>query len=99
MARIDQLRARSERHERWAMIASFLVPGAAGMLAKRPLLCLIGSVFAMIVMFSIYWHDGVVPDPAIAGGATAFGSVCIASVALFAYLLVVLRSFAVRRNA
>jgi len=99
MARIDQLRARTERHERWAMIASFLVPGAAGMLAKRPLLCLIGSVFAIIAMFSVYWYDGVVPDPAIAGGAATFASVCVASVALFGYLVVVVRGFAVWRNA
>lgn len=80
------------------MIASFLVPGAAGMLAKRPLLCLVGSVFATIVMFSLYWHGGVVPDPAVAGGAAMFASLCIAGVALFGYLVVVLLCFAARRN-
>jgi tetratricopeptide (TPR) repeat protein len=99
MARIEQLRARANRREHWEAIASIGVPGAAGLLAKRPVRCLIGSVFAAIVGLSLYWYDGVVPDPAIAGGAAGFASLCLAGAALFAYLVTVLLCFATRRNA
>jgi len=99
LTRMAALRAREERIERRATLASLFVPGVAGLLAKKPLGCLMGSVFATIAVFSIYWRDGVVPDPLVAGGAATFASLCIAMVAVFACAVVTLVSVAARRNA
>jgi len=99
LARISELRARDERLEQYSMAASFLVPGVAGLLAKRPLRCLLGSIFGTITLFALYWRGGVVPDPLVAGAAAPLASLCIAALALFAYLILVLLSFATWRNA
>jgi hypothetical protein len=79
--------------------ASFLVPGAAGLLAKQPLCCLLGSIFAAIAVLALYWRGGVVPDPLVAGAAAQFASLCIAVLAMLAYAVIVLLSLATRRNA
>ena len=99
LARLAALRMRDERLERRATIASILIPGVAGLLAKRPIGCLMGSVFAMVAILSLYWRNGVVPDPLIAGGAGPLASLCIALVAAFAYVVVVLVSIGSQRNA
>jgi hypothetical protein len=99
LARMTELRERDDRIERRSIVASILVPGVAGLLAKRPLGCLMGSVFAMIAILSLYWRNGVVPDPLVAGGAASFAALCIALVAGFAYAVVTLVSVRARRNA
>jgi tetratricopeptide (TPR) repeat protein len=99
LARINELRSREERLERFRVAASFLVPGVAGLLAKQPLHCLLGSIFAAIAVLALYWQDGVVPDPLVAGAAARFASLCIAALAMLAYAVIVLLSLATRRNA
>jgi tetratricopeptide (TPR) repeat protein len=99
LARINELRSREERLERFKVAASFLVPGVAGLVAKRPLRCLLGSIFAAIAALALYWRDGVVPDPLVAGAAAPFASLCIAVLAMLAYAVIVLLSLATRRNA
>jgi len=99
LARINELRSRDERLERFKVAASFLVPGAAGLLANQPLRCLLGSVFAAIAVLALYWRGGVVPDPLVAGAAAHFASLCIATLAILAYAVLVLWSIATRRNA
>jgi tetratricopeptide (TPR) repeat protein len=99
LARIDELRRREARRERRAVAASFLVPGAAGLLAKCPLRCLLGSVFAICALLALRWHGGVVPDPLVAGGAATFASLCLAGLAVLAYLVVVLSALTKRRYA
>jgi len=99
LARISELRSREERVERFKVAASFLVPGVAGLVAKKPLRCLLGSIFAAIAVTALYWRDGVVPDPLVAGAAAPFASLCIAVLAALAYMVVVLLSLAARRNA
>jgi hypothetical protein len=98
LARINELRAREERLERLRVAASFLVPGVAGLLAKRPLRCLLGSIFAAIAVVALYWRDGVVPDPLVAGTAAPFASLCIAALAMLAYGVIALLSLATRRS-
>jgi hypothetical protein len=99
LARINELRARDERLERFAVVSSFLVPGAAGLLAKRPLCCLFGSIFAAVAVLVLYWRNGVVPDPLVAGAAAPFASLCIAALAVLAYVFIALLSLATPRNA
>jgi tetratricopeptide (TPR) repeat protein len=99
LARIAELQSRGERVERWAVAAAFLIPGVAGLLAKRPLRCLFGSVFAVLVLMVLIWRNGVVPDPMVAGAAAPIASVLIAAISLLGYFVVVLLSLATRRNA
>jgi tetratricopeptide (TPR) repeat protein len=99
LARISELRVREERLERFTVAASFLVPGIAGLLAKQPLRCLLGSVCAAIAVLALYWRDGVVPDPLVAGATAPFASLCIAALAMLAYAVIALLSLATRRNA
>jgi tetratricopeptide (TPR) repeat protein len=99
LARIDELRAREERLGRAAVAASVFVPGAAGLLAGRPVRCLSGSFFAVLALLALFWRDGVVPDPMVAGAAASFAGAGIAAVATIAYFVVVVVSLATRRNA
>jgi hypothetical protein len=99
IARIAELRARDERIERWAIAAAFLVPGAAGLLAKRPVRCLFGSLFAVLALMVLIWRNGVVPDPMVAGATAPLASILIAAISLLGYFVVVLLSLATRRNA
>jgi tetratricopeptide (TPR) repeat protein len=99
LARIDALRARDDRLERYAVAASMLIPGVAGLLVKRPMRCLLGSIFGVLALFALYWRNGVVPDPIVAGASSTFASLCIAGFAVAAYMIIVLASFSTRRNA
>jgi tetratricopeptide (TPR) repeat protein len=99
LARIDALRARDGRVERWAVAASFLIPGVAGLLAKRPVRCLLGSFLAVLALMSLIWRNGVVPDPMVAGATAPLASILIATVSLLGYFVVVLLSLATWRNA
>jgi tetratricopeptide (TPR) repeat protein len=99
LARINELRGREERLERIKVLASFLIPGAAGLVAKQPLRSLLGSIFAAIAVMALYWCDGVVPDPLVAGAAAPFASLCIAALAILAYAALVLLSLATRENS
>jgi tetratricopeptide (TPR) repeat protein len=99
LARIDALRAREHRLGRYSVAASFLLPGAAGLLAKRSLRCLLGSVVAAIAVTALYWRNGVVPDPLVAGASATFASLCISALAMLAYLVVALVSIATRRSS
>ena len=83
----------------WAVVASFLVPGVAGLLAKRPVRCLLGSFFAVLALMSLVWRNGVVPDPMVAGATAPLASMLIATVSLLGYFVVVLLSLATRRHA
>ncbi len=67
MAQLEELRLRQRRMGRLAGVLSWLVPGAAGMLADRPLLSLLSvSVFASGA--ALYTHRaGAVPDPLALG--------------------------------
>jgi tetratricopeptide (TPR) repeat protein len=99
LARIAELRTRDERVERWAVLASFLIPGVAGLLAKRSLRCLFGCVFAVLALLALIWRNGVVPDPMLAGATAPLAALLIAAVSLLGYFVIVVLSLATRRNA
>ena len=98
MAQIEELRARQQRLERLAPLASWLVPGAAGFVADRPLLAALGvTLFASAA--SLFWYrDGAVADPLALGALPA----ALAGVGLVllgvAYVLVLGLAFALRER-
>ena len=81
--RVNLLRAREERIARLHTWLALLVPGAAGLVAERPLLCWLGATYFSLACAALFWRDGVVPDPLVAGavapavfiGAAAGGAV------------------------
>jgi hypothetical protein len=98
LARIEVLRDREARLDKLAWAASIAVPGAAGLLARRPLRSLIGGFCFAVGLAALVWREGVVPDPLVAGAAGPFASFCMVALAAAAYAVVVGTSLAGRRN-
>jgi hypothetical protein len=99
LARIEALREREARMDRLAWVASVAVPGAAGLLARKPLRALLGAVCFALAASAVLGRHGVVPDPLVAGAAGPFALTCLAVGAGFAYVVVVAASLAARRGA
>src|SRR5262245_1184737 len=98
MAHIEELRARQARLERAALVASWLVPGAAGLAAGRPWLGALGvALFASGA--SLWWHrHGSIADPLVLGALpVALVAVGLALLGL-GYLLVLGLAFALREK-
>lgn len=64
---LAELRARQARVERVERVGSFLLPGAAGVLARRPLLGLFAVLFFALGVSVFAYRAGVVPDPLALG--------------------------------
>jgi tetratricopeptide (TPR) repeat protein len=98
LARIEALRGRERRLDRAAWAASLAVPGAAGVLARRPVRGLFGAICFCVAVAALIWRDGVVPDPLVAGSAGPFALASVAALAGLAYFVSVGASLAVRRR-
>jgi tetratricopeptide (TPR) repeat protein len=98
MARLQELRGRESRIEKVCTAASLIIPGASGLLAKRPDLCLVGIVcFAWSVVL-IVWRNGVVPDPMVIGVVGPISFVLAGTAMAIIYLLVMLSGMIIRRS-
>jgi hypothetical protein len=98
LEKITALRARERRLERIATIASISVPAAAGVLARRPLLALLGALFFAFAACAVVWRDGVVPDPLVAGAAGPIAFLGAAVLAALGYAAVVGAALSARRR-
>jgi hypothetical protein len=98
-ARIAQLRDRERRVARYETLAAVLIPGAGGVLARRPDLGIVGVLLFAFVVASVVWHRGVVPDPLAVGAAGPLALLIGAIAASVAYALVVLTSLVIRRSS
>jgi hypothetical protein len=98
MAQIEELRARQTRLERIATVAAFIVPGAAGMVGRRPLLAAAGvGLFACAASLFVF-REGAVADPLALGALpAALVGVGLVGLALL-YLLVLALAFALREG-
>jgi ribosomal protein L37AE/L43A len=98
MARLAALRRREGRIEKLATVGSLLLPGAAGLLAKRPDLSFVSLLLFAGAAACFFWHEGVVPDPLAVGqaGPLAFG--VAGGVLLFLYAGAVLSGILIRRS-
>jgi len=91
-ARIDVLQARGDRLERLGVIASIVLPGVAGVRARRPGLALASLLlFAGAILF-VVWQDGVVPDPLAVGAGGTFALGAAAFLVAICYLGVLFSS-------
>ena len=92
LERVNALREREQRLQRAATIASVLLPGVAGLLARRPLSSLLGTFFFALAIAAVFWRGGIVPDPLVAGAAAPFAFLGIAALAGVCYAIVVATS-------
>jgi hypothetical protein len=98
--RVNELRVREQRVERLRALAALIVPGAAGLIARRPIAAWLGSTGFALAAASLAWRWGVVPDPLVAGAAAPAVFVGVAALAGVLYAIVVATSLgAIRRNA
>ncbi len=86
MVRLAALRERQVRIDKMKFALSVLVPGAAGVLSRQPILGLLGSMLFASALVSWWLRGGVVIDPVSvgAGASLLFGSVAVASGAAYA---------------
>jgi hypothetical protein len=95
--RVNELRARDLRLGRLRAILSVFVPGAAGLIAERPLRSWFGAVCFALAAGAWFWRNGVVPDPLVAGAAGPAAFVGVAVLASACYALAVATSLAAQR--
>ena len=79
-------------------MVSIGVPAAAGVLARRPLLSLLGALFFAFAACAVAWREGVVPDPLVAGAAAPLAFLGAATLAMLGYAAVVGAALAARRR-
>ncbi|MBW2228995.1 MAG: tetratricopeptide repeat protein [Deltaproteobacteria bacterium] len=98
MARVQALRVRESRMDNVRTAVSLLIPGASGLLARRPDLCFMGLIFFAWALVLVLWRDGVVPDPLSVGGAGSIAFVAAGVVMGLLYLAVMLTGLLIRRS-
>ncbi|HYB13397.1 MAG TPA: hypothetical protein VEG67_07990 [Myxococcota bacterium] len=80
--RIAELRSREKWRDRGARVVGVLVPGAAGLVARRPVCGLLGAIILCAAVMAAGVGREVVPDP-LAVGATGRFAGSIAAALLF----------------
>jgi hypothetical protein len=98
MARLQSLRARESRLEKIYTGIAVLVPGASGLLAKRPDLGFMGLFFFTWSVVLLVWREGVVPDPLSMGSAGGLAFLAAGIVMALLYLGVLLGGLMIRRS-
>jgi tetratricopeptide (TPR) repeat protein len=99
MAQLEELRIRQRRIDLAARVAAWLVPGAAGMVAGRPLLALLSaSVFACGASLFLHRH-GIVPDPLVLGALPAALIAALLCGLAFVYLALLGLALSLREQA
>ena len=97
-ARVNELRAREDRIAKVHAVLSLLVPGAAGLLARRPMWGWLGAFCFSLAGAAVLWRHGVVPDPLVAGAAAPAVFLGAAALAALLYAIAVGTSLAARRQ-
>ena len=95
---IAQIRERQARVEKFERIASWLVPGAAGVIGGRPVLGWLGATLAVATATVLWRSTGSVPDPLAMGGLPSAALPVAAIVLGLSYLLMLGLTFAVRER-
>jgi len=91
MVRLAALRERQARIDKIKLLLSVIVPGAAGVVSRRPILGLLGSMLFASTLASWWARDGVGADPLAvgAGASLLFGAVAVASAIAYAAVIAV----------
>jgi hypothetical protein len=98
MARLKELRLRETRVEKIATAASLILPGASGLLAKRPDLSLMGLLLFFWTAALFAWHRGIVPEPLVLGAAGGVAFILAGTCMAVLYLGVLVSGLLIRRS-
>ncbi len=99
IARVAALEERRRRLDRAAVLTAVLVPGAAGILAARPMRGLVACILFAVAAAAVAWRGGIVEDDAVAGLAGTAALLGLAGIAALAYAALVTTSLVTRRSA
>ncbi len=91
MVRLAALRERQARIDKIKLLLSVIVPGAAGVVSRRPILGLLGSMLFASTLASWWARDGVGADPLAvgAGASLLFSAVAVASAVTYVAVIAV----------
>ncbi|MHA7837237.1 MAG: tetratricopeptide repeat protein [bacterium] len=98
MARLQALAEREARIGRVVWAASLIVPGVAGLAARRPDLAMFGLLLSGWALGWLLWPSGVLVDPLMMGGAAFLCFAIPGALSVLAYGAVVVSSLVVRKN-
>ncbi len=99
MVRLAALRERQARIDKLKLLLSVIVPGAAGVVSRRPILGLFGTMLFAVTLASWWARDGVGVDPlAVGAGASLFFS-AVAVVSALAYVALIAVTIALRERS
>jgi tetratricopeptide (TPR) repeat protein len=94
MVRLAALRERQARIDKIKFLLSVMVPGAAGVVSRRPLLGLLGSMLFALTLASWWAQDGVGVDPLAVGAGASLLFSAAAVVSALAYVAVIAMTIA-----
>jgi hypothetical protein len=94
MVRLAALRERQARIDKIKFLLSVIVPGAAGVVSRCPLLGLLGSMLFALALASWWAQDGVGADPLAVGAGASLLFSAMAIVSAVAYLAVIAMTIA-----
>lgn len=98
VARIGALRRRQVRLDRAAAVVGLLVPGAAGIAARRPDLAFVGALVGTWAVLAFVGRDGLVPEPMVLGPVGPAVVLATACAAGLGHLGLALAGVRLRRN-
>ncbi len=98
ITRLAELQSREVIRSRIAAFVSIVIPGAGGLLARRPDLGFLGILLFGLATACFVWREGVVPDPLAAGSVGSLVFIVTGSAAAFAYLIVLGTGLLIRRS-
>jgi hypothetical protein len=99
MVRLAALRERQARIDKLKLLLAVMVPGAAGVVSRHPVLGLFGSMLFALAVASWWARDGVGVDPlAVGAGASLFFG-AVAVVFAVAYLALMTVTIALRERS
>ena len=96
--RMNALQQRQRRIDRLVTAVSVLLPGAAGLLGRRPVTLLLGGIFFGLALAGVVWRDGVVTDPDVLGPAVPVVFLSMAAIGLAGHAALVAATLSARRR-
>ncbi|MEZ4218870.1 MAG: hypothetical protein R3E88_20540 [Myxococcota bacterium] len=97
-ARLAALRRREARVERLAQAVALVLPGAGGLLARRPDLAFVAVMLFAWAATAWAWREGALPDPLVVGAAGPAVFLATAVASGLAYVVLVFAALAIRRS-
>jgi tetratricopeptide (TPR) repeat protein len=99
VARLQELANREARLNKVRLFASLIVPGASGLIARRPDLGFVGILFFAAAAVFFVFSRGIVPDPLAVGTAGTLAFILMGCVMTALYAIVLVSGLLIRRSS